>query len=179
MTLFASQRLQFRELRPDDVRPAYIGWLNDPAINRYLETRFSPQDAESVHDFVTAQAVTPHTFLLRIGETESGSHIGNIKLGPINRNHSSAQISLLIGARDMHGKGYATEAIRAVTKWGFSEHGLMRIEAGCYADNLGSLRAFLKAGYSVEGFMRSAVNTTGNARSGVFWFARLAGDPAA
>ncbi len=179
MTLFTSQRLRFRELRPEDASPAYIGWLNDPAINRYLETRFSPQDADSVRAFVTAQAANPDIFLLRIDQTESGTHIGNIKLGPINRNHSSAHISLLIGARDMHGKGYATEAIRAVTQWGFSEHGLMRIEAGCYADNLGSLRAFLKAGYTVEGFMRSAVNITGNVRSGVFWFARLATDPAA
>lgn len=179
MTLFTSQRLQFRELRPEDVGPAYIGWLNDPAINCYLETRFSVQDADSMRTFVKTQAANPDTFLLRIEQTETGTHIGNIKLGPFNRNHSNAHISLLIGERDMQGKGYATEAIRAVTQWGFSKHGLMRIEAGCYADNLGSLRAFLKAGYTVEGFMRSAVNMTGNERSGVFWFARLVGDPAA
>jgi len=25
-----------------DVTPAYVAWLNDPEVNRYLETRFSP-----------------------------------------------------------------------------------------------------------------------------------------
>ena len=178
MIRITSQRLEFRELRPEDVAPAYIAWLNDPEINRFLETRFNPQDEASIRAFVAAQAASPDAFLLRIGLRECGTHIGNVKLGPINRHHASAQISLLIGSRAHHGQGYATEAIRAVTEWGFGAHGLARIEAGCYADNLGSLRAFLKVGYTVEGFRRGAVITTNGTRSGAFWFARLAEDPA-
>lgn len=177
MMRITSQRLEFRELRPEDVTPAYVAWLNDPEINRFLETRFVPQDMGSIRAFVAAQAANSDAFLLRIALHDCGTHIGNIKLGPINRHHASAQISLLIGSRAHHGQGYATEAIRAVTEWGFDAHGLARIEAGCYADNLGSLRAFLKAGYTVEGFRRAAVITTDDTRSGVFWFARLAEDP--
>jgi RimJ/RimL family protein N-acetyltransferase len=173
---FTSQRLHFRELRPEDVSADYTAWLNDPEINRFLETRFSPQDETSIRAFVASQAASPDAFLLRVGLRDCETHIGNIKLGPINRSHASAQISLLIGSRSHHGQGYATEAINAVTAWGFAEHGLARIEAGCYAENLGSLRAFLKAGYTVEGFRRAAVITTSNTRSGAFWFARLVDD---
>ena len=178
MMRFSSQRLEFRELQPDDVSTDYIAWLNDPEINRFLETRFDPQDEASIRGFVTAQAASADAFLLRIGLRGSDTHIGNIKLGPINRCHDRAQISLLIGSRAHHGQGYATEAICAVTRWGFRTHELARIEGGCYADNLASLRAFLKAGYNVEGFCRDAVISATGERQGTFWFARLASDSA-
>ena len=176
MITFKSERLHFRELQSEDVNAAYVGWLNDPAINRYLETRFTSQDADSVRAFVALQAACPNNFLFRIALTSCGEHIGNIKLGPINPYHASAQISLLIGERDHHRQGYATEAIGAVSQWGFDTQGLARIEGGCYADNLGSLRAFLKAGYIVEGFRRAAVVAITGERQGSFWFARLVGD---
>jgi RimJ/RimL family protein N-acetyltransferase len=176
MIRLETARLRLRVLQPEDVTASYIGWLNDPAINAFLETRFTVQSEEAVVSFVTEQSRNPDSFLFRIALAADDRHIGNIKLGPLNRHHASAQLSLLIGERDMHGKGYATEAITAVTDWGFESCGLKRIEAGCYQDNLGSLRAFLKAGYSVEGFRRSAVATLSGGRSGTFWFARLADD---
>ena len=177
MTPFASERLQFRELLPEDVSDAYVGWMNDPLINQYLETRFSRQDHDSVCDFVAAQLASPDAFLLRISLAKNDQHIGNIKLGPINHQHKSAQISLLVGEKAIHGQGYGTEAIARVTRWGFEECGLARIEGGCYDTNLGSLRAFLKVGYSVEGFRREAVLSAQGRRIGAFWFARLATDP--
>lgn len=178
MICFSSRRLSFRELRPEDVSLAYVRWLNDPAINRYLEIRFAPQDANSVRAFVSAQLGSRDSFLFRIALAESDTHIGNIKLGPINHHHKSAQISLLIGEQAHHGQGYGAEAIEAVTKWGFSEQDLARIEGGCYADNLGSLRAFLKSKYTVEGFRRDAVVAASGERQGAFWFARVAGEKA-
>jgi len=150
--------------------------MNNPQINRYLETRFAHQDAASVREFVASQAANPDAFLLRIAEAKDDLHIGNIKLGPFNRHHKSAQISLLIGETSKHRLGYATEAIARVTRWGFEDCGLHRIEGGCYAANLGSLRAFLKADYTVEGFRRDAIVTASGERSGAFWFAKLASD---
>jgi len=175
---FASARLRFRELHPEDVSEDYVGWLNDPAINQFLETRFALQDENSVRAFVAAQLANTDAFLFRIAVAACDTHIGNIKLGPINRHHNSAQISLLIGARAHQRQGYATEAIATVSAWGFAAQALARIEGGCYADNLGSLRAFLKCGYTVEGFRREAVISADGARQGAFWFARLASDSA-
>jgi ribosomal-protein-alanine N-acetyltransferase len=171
-----SKRLSFRELQPADVTQEYIGWLNDSKINQYLETRFYPQNEISVRDFIERQLNSPDDFLFRISLLSNDQHIGNIKLGPLNHHHATAQLSLLIGEPSMHRKGYATESIARVTRWGFEQRGLHRIEAGCYANNLASLRAFLKVGYSVEGFRREAVVTASGARVGAFWFACLAGD---
>lgn len=175
METIVSQRLLFKILTDADVSEQYVLWLNDPEVNRFLETRFAPQTVESCRQFVASMALDPNSHLFGIFEKTGARHIGNIKLGFIKPMHCSGQLSLFIGEKSCWGKGYATEAVRAVTQWGFSALGLERMEAGCYDENLGSLRAFLKAGYSVEGYMRSSV-VSGDRRVGCFWLGVLKGE---
>lgn len=175
VTTVFSERLLFRTLCKDDVTERYVGWLNDYEVARFLETRFVPQTLTSCIKFVSDMESDPGSHLFGIFDKESLEHIGNIKLGFINDNHKSGQLSLFIGEKSRWGMGYATESIRCITKWGFETLGLERIEAGCYDENMGSLRAFLKVGYSVEGFFRQGVAFEGR-RIGAFWFAILKND---
>ena len=80
-------------------------------------------------------------------------HIGNIKLGPINWVHRFADISLLIGDKNYWGKGIATEAIRLISNFAFKVINLRKVKAGCYASNIGSAKAFEKAGFKREGLI--------------------------
>lgn len=168
MKTFTSERLIFRTLTKEDVSEEYVAWLNDPEVNQFLETRFSMQNLETCEQFVMQMQNDSASFLFGIFNKELDKHMGNIKLGFINVRHSSCQLSLFIGEKSQWGKGFATESIQAVTQWGFNELGLKRIEAGCYDNNMGSLRAFLKAGYAVEGFFKSSI-VFGNKRIGSFW----------
>ncbi len=170
MSSIISERLLYRNLTGDDVTERYCNWLNDPEVNRFLETRFSLQTLESCRKFVLKANDDPCSHLFGIFKKDE--HVGNVKLGFINEKHKVGQLSLLIGKKTLWGRGYATEAIRAITQWGFDTLELERIEAGCYDTNLGSLRAFLKAGYSVEGFFRSRVVCAGS-RIGSFWLGVL------
>lgn len=96
-----------------------------------------------------------HTFwYFLIGSNE---HIGNIKIGFINNIYKRGELSLFIGAKEHWGKGLGSEAVRAVSSFSKEKLGLKKIEAGCYEDNLGSLRIFLKCGFVVEGFRRNHV----------------------
>ena len=78
-------------------------------------------------------------------------HIGNIKLGNINSQHQTANLSYLIGARKWWGKGIASLAIATITEIGFQQIGLMKICAGVYENNIASSKVLLKNGYSLEG----------------------------
>ena len=119
-----SERLSFKILTKQDVSDQYIGWLNNPEINRYLETRFNQQNKENCEIFVTTILNDPASYLFGIFDKKTCSHIGNIKLGFINRHHNTAQLSLFIGEKECWGKGYATEAIKCITQWGFNILGL-------------------------------------------------------
>jgi [ribosomal protein S5]-alanine N-acetyltransferase len=172
MIEITSQRLLYRSLKEKDVTENYIDWLNDPDINRYMEIRHEYQTITSCRTYVAKMAASPEQYLFGIFLRASGKHIGNIKLGFINQYHKSAQLSLFIGEKGLWRQGIATETIKTITKWGFDELGLERIEAGCYDENLYSLRAFLKVGYQVEGYFRKSVRID-NRRIGSFWLGIL------
>jgi RimJ/RimL family protein N-acetyltransferase len=92
-----------------------------------------------------------NNFLFAIIEKSTMNHIGNIKIGPINKFHNFADISYFIGDRDSWGRGYATEAVKALTEYSFKNLGLELIIAGVYQSNIGSQHVLKKAGYSLEG----------------------------
>ena len=148
-----TERLVLRTLTAADATPRYLSWLRDPEVNRYLESRLIEHSIESLRRFIeTCNA--GQDLLLGICLTD-GNHIGNIKLGPVSDYHRHAPIGLLIGERGSWGHGYATEAILALTAHAFSTMGLEKLYAGAYASNVGSVRAFLKAGWLEEGRSRA------------------------
>lgn len=137
-------------LQPDDVTDQYVAWLNDPAVNRYLESRFVRNTPDSTRRFVQAVVESDDSILFGIRYVPGGRHVGNIKLGPVDRHHRRAEIGLLIGDRAMWGRGIAASAIELATRHAFDALGLLKVTAGCYASNVGSRRAFEKAGFVVE-----------------------------
>jgi RimJ/RimL family protein N-acetyltransferase len=141
-------RLRLVEL--SDCTERYVAWLADPEVNRYLETRWTPQTMESIRGFVSSMLASPHSYLFGIFPRASGQHIGNVKVGPIDPHHLYADVSYFLGERDAWGKGYGTDAVRVATKFGFERCGLHRIQAGFYETNVGSQRVLEKAGFVFE-----------------------------
>lgn len=150
-----------RQAELTDCTERYVQWLNDPEVNRFLETRWEKQDLESITDFVRGQRENHHSILFAITLTDSGRHIGNIKIGPVHPHYFHADISYFIGEKDLWGKGCATEAIGLVCRFGFEELGLHRIEAGTYEEAVGSQKALLKNGFQREGVFREQVISDG------------------
>lgn len=167
-----TKRLYLRILTDKDVTNRYVGWLNDPEVNQYLETRHEVQTLESCLRFIDDCNFSPSTKLFGIFYKEDNAHIGNAKIGFINPHYQRGQVSIFIGEKSYWGQGLSSEVVNALTHYGFNELGLHRLEAGCYEDNLASLRVFLKNGYTIEGFLRHQV-TLGGRRLGCFWLGIL------
>lgn len=149
-----SKRIHLRPLSMADCTALYVAWLNDPGVNRYLETRHVPQTLERVREFVAGVNARDDEHLLGIFLDEGDRHIGNIKVGPVSCHHLVADVSLFIGEQGAWGYGYATEAIVTVSRFAFTELGVRKLAAGMYAPNQASYKAFLKAGYKPEGLRR-------------------------
>ncbi len=145
------ERLYLRPAGPGDVTGAYVRWMNDPEVVQYLETRFMRHTAESLRDYVQKVSADADAFFFAVVLKEGDRHIGNIKLGPLNRVHRFADIGLMIGEKDCWGKGYAAEAIQVLSEFAFGQLKLHKLTASCYETNQGSARAFQKAGFVVEG----------------------------
>lgn len=162
------EHLLLRTLEREDATRRYLAWLSDTEVTRHLEVRFSPpRMVDDLVQFIESTNDSSHTLMLGMFLRSDGRHIGNIKLGPIDRHHCTGDIGLLIGDRGEWGKGHARAAIELLAEHAFRQLGIAKLTAGCYADNEGSRRAFLKAGFSEEGRRVSQWQVEGKRQDGV------------
>ena len=150
-----TERLALRTLEVGDANGPYAAWMHDAEVTRYLEIRFAPPDAEALLAFVDRMNASPADLLLGLVRHDTGSHIGNIRLGPVDPHHGRAAIGILIGDRSAWGQGFAGEAIAALSDHALHSLGLAKLTAGLYAPNESSRRAFEKAGFHVDSARRA------------------------
>lgn len=166
MSDIASDRFYYRTLTLEDVNEAYIRWMNDKDVCKYLESRFIDHNYDTVCSYVKNVLNNNTVNLFGIFNISTDSHIGNIKLD-VDITHKKAEIGLLIGEKQWWGKGVATEAIKAIANYGFTECEIEKIEAGCYYSNKGSLSAFQKVGFKIEGRTRASWLLEGKREDGI------------
>ena len=171
MKLLRSKRIFLRGIEARDLNKRYIDWLNDSEVNRYLETRFSPQTEESIHAYWEKHHNDLTSPWFAICLVNDSLHIGNIKLGPIDFTHKSARISYFIGEKKLWGKGYATLAIKEIAKKA-KKKGIKKLKAGLYEVNIGSKKALVKNGFKLEGKLQSEISFKGK-RISLYLFGKI------
>ncbi len=157
----SSERLLIHPMMTSDVTPQYVAALNDPEVVRWTEARHQRWSTEQVIAYVRSHDHHA-TFLFGIFLKGNGQHIGNIRLFNIHPVHKRAELSFLIFDKSQWSKGYATEAVRAVTHYAFETLKLHRIHADYYALNVGSARVFEKSGYEIEGVFKEHMVVDGS-----------------
>ena len=149
--MLESERLLLRPVELADVNETYRCWMNDPAVMQYTESRFQTHSLEQIRQYVLSVQADAGSRFFAIVEKQSGKHIGNIKIGHIHPVHRHGDVGIIIGDKASWGKGYATESLQLVAGFAGRNLKLHKLTAGIYANNLGSLQAFLKAGFVLEG----------------------------
>ena len=81
--------------------------------------------------------------------------IGEVMLADVDRRNGSAEVGIFIGEPEEWGKGYGTEALRALVDFGFGELRLERIWLEVWTENARARRAYEKAGFALEGTIRN------------------------
>lgn len=152
MTLsLTGERITLRPLTVADVSDAYVCWMNDPVTNRFMETRWRAHIRSDVEAFVAEKLASSADHLFGIFLNAEGRHIGNLKIGPIDYNHSRGELSYFIGDEAARGQGFASEAVALGVRIGFAQLGLHKLTAGIYARNGESGRVLSKNGFKAEG----------------------------
>lgn len=142
-----------RALGHDDL-PHFVRWINDPEIRRFMTMRYplSMTEEENWWDSFLARQ-NDHIFAI---EARDGNYIGNIGLHGVERENRRAMLGIIIGDKAYWGKGYGTDAIRAMLGWAFGYLNLNRVWLTVYAYNERAIQCYLKSGFRHEGTMRQA-----------------------
>lgn len=142
-----SDKIYLRQLESSDATDTYVNWMNDHEVNQFLESRFQHHTLLSITEFIEQVNSSQNDYLFGIFLTDSDKHIGNIKIGDINKYHKYAEVGIIIGNKNYWGKGYASLAIKQLSKYAFETLNLNYLTAGMYSENSGSFKAFKKAGF--------------------------------
>jgi RimJ/RimL family protein N-acetyltransferase len=150
-----TERLILREFRAADT-PLMTAYWSDPRYQRYYAEveDITAMVRELVGRFVAAQGAQPRlAWQLAVVRRADRRMIGNCGIRVNDPALKEANIGYELNP-DYWGRGYATEAARAIVRFGFEGLALHRIWAECVADNLGSARVLEKLGMQREAHFR-------------------------
>ena len=150
-----------RSWRYDDVE-ALVRHGNNIEIAKWLRDRFPhPYTRGDAIGFLKAAGVGVPSNLAIDVDGEAVGGIGFVRGGDVEL--FGAEIGYWLGEA-MWGRGIATESLVLVTDYAFDTFNLLRLFALPFADNTGSIRVLEKAGYTLEGIVRSSCVKFGTAR---------------
>ena len=154
--IIRGERVFLRASERSDL-PTFVRWFNDADVLRHLAMRAPMSHAAEEQWFdrmLAAQGTTRHHFVICL--LDDGRPIGAIGLEEVDLANGTAEFGIAIGEPSEWGKGYGTDATRAICDFGFGELRLERIGLMVYADNERGRRTYEKAGFTHEATLRRA-----------------------
>lgn len=148
--------IYLRPVNESDLAGNYMKWLRNKEVTRFMEFGNSPVSFERMQAYLNSLKNDKNLFLAIIMK-ENNQHVGNIRLGPIDRFNRRADIGILVGERSVRGKGVASSAMRLVLNYAFNVMNLKRITLGVIAGNMDAIRLYERVGFVREGCLRSHV----------------------
>jgi RimJ/RimL family protein N-acetyltransferase len=150
-------------LQPEHVTHFY-SWLRDPEAIAYSLSAFqSLKTTAQIDQWFAATLQQENTLNVGVYWEETNTLIGYAGLTGISVTNQSGEYFLFIGEKALWGKGVGTAVTKQIVHLGFTSHQLNRIMLTVSEWNTGGVKAYTKAGFTLEGRLRQAA-----CRQGIF-----------
>lgn len=159
MEIHGTTQVWLRRFQPDDQVVVAELCNNRNIWNNLRDFIPSPYTREDAAAFI-GQCLNEEpvkTFAILYGRQLAGT-VGLVPQPDVYR--ISAELGYWIG-EPYWGKGIATEAVKLITRYGFTRLGLKRIYAGVFDFNKASCRVLEKAGFTLESVRKQAAVKNG------------------
>ncbi len=152
-------KIVLRPLEPEDIDLLYK-WENDIAIWEVSNTH-TPYSRHVLAQYLAeaAKDIYQTKQLRLIIENGNGTPVGAIDLFDFDPYHLRAGVGILIHNKTDRNKGYATDALNALSKYAFEVLGLKQLFANITADNKNSIALFEKNGFIQVGIKKEWIKT--------------------
>lgn len=150
-----TDRLILRRFEYSDSDSMLKNWIADEKIqSMYSEPVYSTkEEVKELLDKYIGSYEKPDYYRWAVIEKESGECIGLIAYFLVDSKNHFAEIEYCIGG-EFQCRGYATEAAKAVIKYGFDNINLHKVQICTKTINLKSKRVIEKCGLTYEGTLR-------------------------
>lgn len=169
-------RLLLRPPLPGDA-PSVLKTMLDPDTARWNPQPTVTDEAAAIDwctrmaDWSNGDHATWHAV-----DASSGEFVGIVSVFAIDADHRTGKVGYRI-APVSRGQGFGSEALRAVTMWAFVELPIERIQLEHAVQNPASCGVAVRAGYRLEGVLRSSYRLPDGSRDDEHVHGRVVGDP--
>lgn len=163
----SGRQVTLRDFRREDADAAYAV-VGDERVTRWLsfDTRSRAQTSTMIEGAIERAQLDPRTEIYLAVTLPDDDLIGFARLGLDGV--QAGKLGYAIRA-DQWGRGYATDAARTLTHYGFRQLGLHRISAAIGPDNDPSVALARRVGFQYEGRIRDHVHTNGAWRDSLLY----------
>ncbi len=141
--IFESENISFVRVS-ESLLSDYLAMINDmDHVARFIGDRREPLTEEQERQWVRERLADGEPIFSML-EKRTGAYIGNIGLMDIA--DGAGELGVVITAQ-MQEKGYGTEAIPAMVRYGMEILGLRRIFLKVYPDNARAIHVYEKCGF--------------------------------
>lgn len=150
--MFTLDNVTLRPLEMDDIEILYT-WERD--IELAIWSGWTPLVSSVAFRQKYERRITnPEGDLTMLGVQFEGRIVGFVQLAEINTYEKRASIGVVIGEKNLWGKGIGRTALRLLLDYAFTVRGLERISAEVYGFNQRSMRLMERVGFQKEGVLR-------------------------
>jgi ribosomal-protein-alanine N-acetyltransferase len=144
-----TERLELRAFEPSDLEALHAVY-GDPDVTRFTNPFPTLDDTRRLLDIHVREAAAGNPAFWAVIERASGDMIGDAGVGLIDGIGPEYELGYTLG-KSWWGRGYATEAARAVRDHALGELGLARVLALVHPDNAASIHVLEKIGMGRAG----------------------------
>ncbi len=148
-------RLILRKFSYDDADNMLKYWISIPEIQHmYAEPTYNTkEEVKELLDKYISSYEKDNYYRWAVILKDTNECIGQIAYFLVDPKNNFAEIEYCIGT-NFQNKGLATEAAKAVIKYGFNEMGLHKVQICHRANNISSKKVIEKCGFTYEGTLR-------------------------
>ena len=150
-----TERLILRRFEYSDCDAVFTNWASDENVQKmYSEpTYHTKEEVNGLLDKYISSYEREDYYRWAVIDRENGQCIGQIAYFLVDNKNHFAEIEYCIGT-EYQGKGYATEAAKAVIYYGFEVIGFHKVQICVRPANGSSKRVIEKCGFEYEGTLR-------------------------
>lgn len=150
--IYDGKDVYLAKMKVEDV-DTYVKWMNDENVTKGLIGGKMEVTMEGESEWIKANA-DKNQFAIISKSTDK--IIGNCGFNEINSMHKVGTIGIFIGDMENRGKGFGTDAVRTLVKYGFEKLDLHVIRLFVYSFNESAIACYKKVGFKECGATREA-----------------------
>jgi len=159
--LLTGEKVRLAPISKDDL-PIYHKWFSNTEFLRLLMPDVAmPKTIENELAWYEEASKSKDEYVFGIRALDDDRLLGNCSIFSISQSSRNAEVGIYIGEPSEWGKGFGSDALNVLVRFGFMDVNLHRIELHVFGYNARAIRSYEKVGFVREAVLREALYRDG------------------